>query len=634
MVALEDEVKHLRQENEDLRQKLEDQALTGGKLFGEVNAARSGIKHHETEEEAEERDKRKFFDSSSPSKLRIFGLIARHQYFEWITLGVIVFNALYLGYDCDYNARWGKPEDLYASSLWGFMLLDNFFCLFFTAEVVIRFLGYRSKCFVFKEKAFLFDLFLVVMMILETWVLAFIGTIAILKQVSILRLLRLTRLLRMGKLMRYCPEMQLIVKGMMAAVRAVGCAGILLLLCLYVFAIIFTAEYHQGHQANDDEDLHEIHFLFGSMGKSLRHLLIMATILDDITACCNAIRSTGNMWMLMAFMVCVLVSSFTLFNMLLGILCEVVTATQNGEEKKASERHLEVTMKAFFHTMDLDMNGLITRDEFSRMKEHEKIMHSLQKLDIDRKQFEKYAELLFTPKTPDGPIPSLNFDAAVAMILRLRPGSNVNKCDYNDFKISIVQGNAAIKRELNELEHILAEAVALQEANDEELDTPMAVLDSEGFADDKEDKQEPLFRSPPTIKRLAYSSASKMAFAPPVTSRWVVDDDCNLPGSIMSQTMNPTSKKGGTKETIASQRLEKLVQKRKLISNHIRQESGLVYSDSAGKMAFYHGALVPKVSTFSNYQPANTSNNFMLSDFSDDEDEGSPPIDPFRVTLS
>merc|ERR1719345_454462 len=105
-------------------------------------------------------------------------------------------------------------------------------------------------------------------MVVETWVLAFIGPIAALKQVSILRLLRLTRLFRMAKLMRYFPELQLIVKGMLAAVRSVGCATILLLLVLYVFAIIFTNEYHQGHVADDDPDIPEISMLFGSLGKS------------------------------------------------------------------------------------------------------------------------------------------------------------------------------------------------------------------------------------------------------------------------------------------------------------------------------------------------------------------------------
>ena len=53
----------------------------------------------------------------------------------------------------------------------------------------------------------------------------------------------------MGKIMRYCPELQLLVKGMVAAVRSVSVALGLLMLVLYIFSIIFTAEYHQGLKA-------------------------------------------------------------------------------------------------------------------------------------------------------------------------------------------------------------------------------------------------------------------------------------------------------------------------------------------------------------------------------------------------
>merc|ERR1719375_1893862 len=108
---------------------------------------------------------------------------------------------------------------------------------------------------------------------------------------------------------------------MVAAVRSVSCAGILLTLVLYVFAIMFTNEYHQGLQADDEVETDAEEF-FGSMGKSMRRLFIMATILDDITACTDAIRATKKLHMLFAFVACVLISSFTLFNMLLAILCE------------------------------------------------------------------------------------------------------------------------------------------------------------------------------------------------------------------------------------------------------------------------------------------------------------------------
>merc|ERR1719162_1742937 len=107
-----------------------------------------------------------------------------------------------------------------------------------------------------------------------------------------LRLVRLVRIACMGKLMRFFPELAIIVKGMVAAVRSVGCTAILLVLVMYVFSIIFTDAFHQGKIADDDEDIPEIAVLFGSMGKSMRHLFIMGTILDDITACTNTIRTS------------------------------------------------------------------------------------------------------------------------------------------------------------------------------------------------------------------------------------------------------------------------------------------------------------------------------------------------------
>jgi hypothetical protein len=569
------------------------------KLFGEVNRLSEGG-HRETEDEKEAREKEKFNDKT------LMGRIARNQIFEYICLGVICFNALYLGYDCDYNARYGKPDMLYESTLWGFMILDNAFCLWFSAEVIIRFCAYRSKWSAAKDKPFLFDLGLVLLMVVETWVLAFLGPIPAMKQVAILRLLRLARLLRMGRLMRYCPEMQLIVRGMVAAVRSVGCAAILLLLVLYVFSIIFTSTYHQGHKADDDEDLSEAEFLFGSMGRSMRHLLIMGTILDDITACCNAIRASGNMSMLMAFMVCVMVSSFTLFNMLLGILCEVVTQTQNGEQAKAEEKALNDTILNFFNLMDMDGNGMISREEFHRMESHEAIMHALEALNIDHTKFGKYAALLFTPKNPGEKPKGLCFEDATQLMYRLRPGQDVNKLDFGIFDCGIRRGNDDIRREIRELENILEEAAAI-EAEAEEAENNL----SNSFADFNEgvvDEDDELFKPPPTIKRLAWSNAADVWNGPPIQSKWdpgqsfqnnqkitnLIFDDSFRPGSPQSPRSSGLIRLPGhlapLKGDVVTDRLEKLVTKRNKIENYKREAAGCVLPVQG---AFYHGSSVP-----------------------------------------
>lgn len=514
-------------------------------VFEDINALKQGEgKRIELnavpEPDEDEKEKAKFRETGC-------GAIARNKYFEYTTLAVICLNALYLGYDSDYNARWEKPEKLYDSNLYGFIIFDNFFCVYFTIEVLIRFLAYKNVEHSCCDLSFVFDLFLVVLMIVETWVFAFIGTIDALKQVSILRLLRLARLLRMGKIMRYFPELQLIVKGMVAAVRAVACCAALQLLCLYVFAIIFTSEYHQGLKPDDDPDIPEIEVLFGSLGKSMRHLLIMATILDDITACTNAIRSTNKPMMMVAFMAAVLISSFTLFNMLLGILCEVVEATGHGEAKKNEEKALHDTIIKFFKSMDLNHDGTISREEFFSMRDEEHVMAALEKLDIEEESFNKYGEILFCNTS------KLQFHEAVAMIMKLRPGASINACDLGLFKTMYESNKRAMNRYLDSLERLLeppeddeeedeqfaVEAAAETAASDLALNKvdssrPGSTESASRTAKTRNGQARPAGKpgsaerprpqkrppKPNTVEYLAQSRAAVVGLPPPLQSRW------------------------------------------------------------------------------------------------------------------
>jgi hypothetical protein len=436
--------------------KREEEKHARKKLFGNINQLRKG----ETQKEINEREE--------SEKLNLFsehtccGRIARNKYFEYITLLVIVFNALYLGYDADYSARYDKPDDLYSSAMpVGFPLMENLFCIFFTVELLIRFFGYKKKSLFITDIPFLFDLVLVLLMVAETWPLAIAGSGGAFSQLSILRLLRLVRIARMGKLLRYFPELQLLVRGMAAAIRSVGCASILLLLVLYVFAIVFTSEYHQGWRSDNDVGDDDVAFYFGSMGKSMRHLLIMGTILDDITAGMNVIRSSNKMGMVLAFLVLVVISAFTLFNMLLGILCEVVQATGAGEKAKEKDKRLRETISSFFRAMDVDGNGKITRSEFARMHDHPSVMQVLSDLDIDGEKLDDYSELFFGADEVDDPgdEKTMTSSDAVAMIMKLRPGKGVNCCDFNYFKKKVTDKNNDIKRYIDCIEWMVAELV-------------------------------------------------------------------------------------------------------------------------------------------------------------------------------
>mmetsp|Transcript_68772 Transcript_68772/g.212667 ORF Transcript_68772/g.212667 Transcript_68772/m.212667 type:complete len:485 (+) Transcript_68772:502-1956(+) len=342
--------------------------------------------------------------------------------------------------------------------------MECFFCAYFTAEILIRFVAYRVKVNCIWDAWFVFDALLVTMMIVETLILPFTTGGGPLGGLNILRLLRLLRITRMAKLMRAFPQLMMIVKGIAAATRAVVWTGFLLVMVTYTWAILFTNEYHQGYASDDEakdwadaDDLEDpTQFgmdFFGSMGKSMLSLLVMGTILDDVTAATDAIRRSEKWLMLAAFIIYILLNSFTMMNMLVGILVEVVGSTAEGENSRMVEEGVREAINTIFSQMDKDKSGSISREEFSRMKRDPQVMKALQELDVKEKQFDMYVELLFKPDE-DGTTPNLTFKKLIDCIVRLRPGTSVNALDFASFKQGILQSHALLRERVVRIEEM------------------------------------------------------------------------------------------------------------------------------------------------------------------------------------
>merc|ERR1719253_2382399 len=86
--------------------------------------------------------------------------------------------------------------------------------------------------------------------------------------------------------------------------------------------------------------------------------------------------------------------------------------------------------------MDDDGNGMISRSEFLKMGKSPDILKTLEELQIKPDIFKKFADLLFTPKSfdPNVPLPSMSYEDAVGMIMKLRPGQTINCCDFEYLK--------------------------------------------------------------------------------------------------------------------------------------------------------------------------------------------------------
>merc|ERR1719329_769548 len=138
-----------------------------------------------------------------------------------------------------------------------------------------------------KDSWFVFDSILVFMMVMETWVLTLVmvataspGGSSPLGNASILRLLRLARLSRMARMLRSMPELLILIKGMVAAMRSVGFVLLLQVIMMYIFSIAFV-QLLAGTDAGDN--------WFPGIPASMYTLMVAGTFMDDITTCANEI---------------------------------------------------------------------------------------------------------------------------------------------------------------------------------------------------------------------------------------------------------------------------------------------------------------------------------------------------------
>jgi hypothetical protein len=163
--------------------------------------------------------------------------------------------------------------------------------------------------------------------------------------------------------------------------------------------------------------------------------------------------------MLIFFIIFVLISSFTMLNMLIGILCEVVCATGEGERFKTTQEAAKDAISSLFKTMDGDKNGEINRKEFMVMKDDPKVMSALKDLEIKSKHFEMYADLMFRPEEEGGATPTFDFDKAFNMIMRLRPGTKVSALDFASFQMTVYKNHDALRKHIASIEKMTSNLV-------------------------------------------------------------------------------------------------------------------------------------------------------------------------------
>jgi len=379
--------------------------------------------------------------------------IARSQAFEIATLVLIGVNCLWMSVDADLNDATLLPE---AEPI--FQVAENLFCVLFTMELLLRFMALKFKRKCIRDPWFVFDAFLVALMIVETWgvyVVYFVNgtSVGIFQNATILRILRILRLLRtarMAKLLRTMPELMLLIKGIVVATRSVFFTLALLAIIIYVFAIVFMQLARDAPQLGLRRDfvptdgnatVGELEYLyFDGFGSSM-HTLLFEAVLPDLKDFMNEIMRAG--WVFASvMMIFILLGSVTMMNMLVGVLVEVIKTVSEIEREQLEVSFVKKIFSDMITKMNLDADGdnRISKEEFDTLLSKPEAAKALLNIGVDVVGLVDYRDVLFGK---EGDM-ELSFAEFMEAILELRGTNSAKVKDIVDLRKFVAQETGAI----------------------------------------------------------------------------------------------------------------------------------------------------------------------------------------------
>eukprot|EP00929_Paragymnodinium_shiwhaense_P073086 TRINITY_DN37152_c0_g1_i1.p1 TRINITY_DN37152_c0_g1~~TRINITY_DN37152_c0_g1_i1.p1 ORF type:complete len:885 (+),score=229.80 TRINITY_DN37152_c0_g1_i1:215-2869(+) len=417
----------------------------------------------------------------------IWQKLARDAQIEQFTLGTIIINALWISIDTDHN-----DSELLLDAHWVFQLAENGFCAFFFFEWLTRLLAFRRKRDCLMDGWMLFDGLMVSLMILETWVFCslvllmssddnFAGDASVMR---IARLLRLSRMCRMARLLRAMPELFILMKGLFAAARSVFFTLVMLCIILFVFGIAFT-------QLTAKTQLGLTYF--AKVPNSMYFLLIHGTLLlstdykvMEIAAESEAIVSPFVLNTIYMFFI--LLTAILLMNMLIGVLCEMVSVVAAAEKEQLLGNYVGSKVHQVMALIDEDGGGTISREEFMMILDNADAMQAMAEAGVDVVGLVDFADFIFgedddyDPSGGSGEQVELTPGEFLDVIMQLRGSNNSTVKDVVDLRKFIRSALSATNQSLSnhtrkiDILHTLCRSVSERLDTQVQLSTELKTL--------------------------------------------------------------------------------------------------------------------------------------------------------------
>lgn len=312
--------------------------------------------------------------------------VTRSRWFTFSIAGMIAINAVVVGVETDYGGR----DDEFSLAWY---VVELAFTTVFCAELAVRLVA--EQCGFFRDRWNLFDLTLVVMSCIDTFVLEFLegdshGTMDL---VSVMRVLRIARVVRIIRLLRFFTTLWLLVIGVIDAMRVLIWAWVLIAIIIYVFSIFMTRTLGIPHREDSEIESH-----FGTVPRSMFTLFQVMTLEGWPTVARNAMRHEP--WIWLVFIIFLLATTFSIMNVIVAVIVEG-TLDQAGNQKRdlitKEEKEIESLapkIAELFRLTDENGDGKVTKPEFLAALESEQIASFFKEAGVDVRQAENLFDIL------------------------------------------------------------------------------------------------------------------------------------------------------------------------------------------------------------------------------------------------
>lgn len=274
--------------------------------------------------------------------------IAESRNFDYLTVGVIIANAVVLGL-----GTFSALEDRYSELL---TILNEVFFGYYVVELVIRITACFPRPFSFFKSGWNdFD-----------FVIVAVGFVPGLRENA--TLIRMVRLLRVTRLFRLLPDLRVIVHAVGRSIPGLSSLALASVMLVYIYAMIGWVIFHKG----DPEQ-------FGNVGEAMLTMFQVLT-LEGLPEFLATGREVSD-WAIPFYISYVLLASFLVFNLFIGI---VLTSMEEARAEELRRAEAELADENIRRT-DEEAARLAVRERIRGIRDHldniESDLEALQRLE-------------------------------------------------------------------------------------------------------------------------------------------------------------------------------------------------------------------------------------------------------------